>query len=264
MKIWQNAYEIEHILYVAKSESKKNKYATQNRQSDSLVYILSGCVEYKDENKNFIANKGDIVFLSEGSSYEINIDNNDYSFIVINFLFKKDKNELLENELFVLNSPLELDNIFIKLTKLWTVNTIENKLKVKSLVYDIYSKLCNISIKEYLPNESKKQILEISDSILKNCFNSNLNLSNILNEYNISEVHFRRLFKKMYGTSPAKFIQNIRINKAKQLLIDEKNSISEIAHLCGYEDKFYFSRIFRKVTGLTPSEYRKTSQKFYR
>ena len=68
----------------------------------------------------------------------------------------------------------------------------------------------------------------------------------------------------MYGTSPIKFVQNIRINKAKQLLIDENVSINKIAFECGYNDAFYFSRIFKKVTGVTPSEYRKTSQQYYR
>lgn len=264
MKIWQKPLNIEHILYVAKVESSKQSYYTQHRQTDGLVYVLSGSVEYKDKTKSFIAKKGNIIYLSENSSYESNIIDDNYSFIVINFIFKKEKNEQFESELFVFNTPFELDNKFIKLNKLWAVDTIENKLKAKSIVYDIYSKLCAISIKDYLPNESKTKILEIGDSILENCYNSDLNIAKISEKYEISEVHFRRLFKKMYGLSPIKFVQNIRINKAKQLLLDENVSISNIALECGYDDAFYFSRIFKKVTGVTPSEYRKTSQQYYR
>lgn len=264
MKIWQKTLNIENILYVAKVESSKQNYYTQNRQTDGLVYVLSGSVEYKDKTQSFVAKRGNIIYLSENSSYECNIIDDTYSFIVINFIFKKDKNEQFDSELFLLNTPFELDNKFIKLNQLWAVDTIENKLKAKSIVYDIYSKLCSISIKDYLPNESKTKILEIGDSILENCYNSNLNIEKILEEYEISEVHFRRLFKKMYGSSPIKFVQNIRINKAKQLLIDENVSINKIALECGYDDPFYFSRIFKKVTGVTPSEYRKTSQQYYR
>jgi len=264
LKIWQKALSIEQILYVSKSKNSDPSYYTHHRQSDSFVYVLSGSVEYKDKNKSFTAKKGNIIYLSENSSYQVTVKNDEYSFIVINFLFKKDRNKELENELFVLNNSLELDNKFIKLNKLWSINTIENNLKAKSIVYDIYSKLCEISVKEYLPSDSKKMIIEISNTILNDCFNSNLNITKILENYDISEVHFRRIFKKIYGVSPAKFIQHIRINKAKQLLIDENISINKIALECGYEDQFYFSRIFKKVTGLTPSEYRKFSQQIYR
>lgn len=264
MKICQKALSLEHILYVAKVEMPMQSYETINRESDGFVYVLSGSIEYTYNGKNYIVKKGNVIYLSEGSSYKICAKDNEYSFIVINFVFKKDKNITYENEIFVLNNSLQLDNQFIKLNKIWMVNTVENKLKAKSIVYDVYSKLCELSIKEYLPNESKKLILEISNSILENSLNSELNISKILENYDISEVHFRRLFKKMYGLSPVKLVQNIRINKAKQLLIDKNISINNIAAMCGYEDTFYFSRIFKKVTGLTPSEYRKTSQKCYR
>ena len=264
MRIYEKALSIQHILYVAKVQMSKRSYSTQNRESDGFVYVLSGSVKCKCNNKSFIAEKGNVIYLSEGSCYDIVADDDDYSFIVINFLFEKNINDCYESEKFVLNNSFELDEKFIKLNKLWTIDTTENKLKVKSIVYDIYSRLCSTSIKEYLPNESQKLILEISEIILANCFNSNLNITNILNERDISEVHFRRLFKKIYGYSPIKFVQNIRINKAKQLLIDDNLPINQIALKCGYDDTFYFSRIFKQVTGLTPREYRNTSQKYYR
>jgi len=159
LKIWQKALSIEQILYVSKSKNSNTSYYTHHRQSDSFVYVLSGSVEYKDKNKSFTAKKGNIIYLSENSSYQVTVKNDEYSFIVINFLFKKDRNKELENELFVLNNSLELDNKFIKLNKLWSINTIENNLKAKSIVYDIYSKLCEISVKEYLPSDSKKMII---------------------------------------------------------------------------------------------------------
>ncbi len=264
MKIFEKDLCINKILNVVKATSGIQSYKTINRESDALVYILSGSVNYSDSNKNFIGNKGNVIFLSRGSSYRISIKVKDYSFIVVNFLFDESNNTVIENEVFTFNNSLELDNKFIKLNKIWPVCTIESKIKSKSILYDIYSELSKCSTNEYLPTESKIIIYTITKEIIRNVFDPRISISKIIESYNISEAHFRRLFKKIYKLSPVKFVQNIRINKAKQLLIDKNLPINLIAKKCGYEDEFYFSRIFKKATGITASEYRKYSQKYYK
>ncbi len=74
---------------------------------------------------------------------------------------------------------------------------------------------------------------------------------------NISLTHFRRLFTAHTGTSPKEFILSMKISRAKQML-SEGLSIKETAEKCGFEDVFYFMRVFKKMTGITAGNFRKS------
>ena len=97
-----------------------------------------------------------------------------------------------------------------------------------------------------------------SISYMKKNINRNLNLSEIAEHVNLSNSHFSRLFTQKTGFSPIEFFIQLKIQKACQYLEFTDLPISEIScDLMGYKDRFYFSRIFRKVMKLPPSEYRK-------
>ena len=68
---------------------------------------------------------------------------------------------------------------------------------------------------------------------------------------------FNKSFKAATGTSPMKYIQTIRIRNAQTLLETTDYSISDVASFVGYENPLYFSRLFRKAKGMSPSAYRK-------
>jgi AraC family transcriptional regulator of arabinose operon len=73
---------------------------------------------------------------------------------------------------------------------------------------------------------------------------------------NLSESHFRTLFKYKTGYAPMDYFIRIRIHKACQLLDTTDLSVKEIARLTGYEDALYFSRAFKVVVELSPTQYR--------
>lgn len=70
----------------------------------------------------------------------------------------------------------------------------------------------------------------------------------------VSETHFRRLFKGYTGRSPRQFITSLRINEAKRLLAGGV-AIKQAAAMVGYDDVFYFMRVFKKVTGVTAGRF---------
>ena len=86
-----------------------------------------------------------------------------------------------------------------------------------------------------------------------------LQIGEILKNSSYSPAYIRRLFLKETGLSPNDYMNNLRIEKAKKLLAYNKHelSVSDISEQCGFKDPFYFSRLFKKNTGETPSEYRK-------
>ena len=71
----------------------------------------------------------------------------------------------------------------------------------------------------------------------------------------MSVAYFRNLFVSIYGVSPRKYIQEIRINKAKMLLRSSMLSVSEISRACGFASVNHFCRSFKNSVGCTASEY---------
>ncbi|MBS1663876.1 MAG: AraC family transcriptional regulator [Bacteroidetes bacterium] len=72
----------------------------------------------------------------------------------------------------------------------------------------------------------------------------------------LSRNIFYKWFKEQFGLTPLEYIMNERIKLARQLLTDEKKSVSQISLLCGFNDVNYFVRAFRKSEGLTPGAFR--------
>lgn len=73
----------------------------------------------------------------------------------------------------------------------------------------------------------------------------------------MSPSHFSRVFKTSFGTSPIDWLRRERINQAKRRLGDTADPVQWIAEAVGYRDRFFFSKDFKKLTGLTPSEFRR-------
>lgn len=74
----------------------------------------------------------------------------------------------------------------------------------------------------------------------------------------LSESRFTHLFREATGRSLKEFIATMRIDRAKSLLTSTDMSVREIAEMIGYDDQNYFSRIFRRAIGLSPTDYRKS------
>lgn len=88
-------------------------------------------------------------------------------------------------------------------------------------------------------------------------FAKNREIADYAKMCSISSSYFISRFTKEYGIPPYRYLTEIRISQAKHLLLETGISISEIARSIGYSDPFCFSRIFRKYTGISPSEFRK-------
>ena len=72
----------------------------------------------------------------------------------------------------------------------------------------------------------------------------------------VSGGYLIALFRKRFGMGPMRYVQQRRIKLAQRLLADPYLTVRQVGQLCGYEDPNYFSRTFRKVSGVPPREYR--------
>jgi AraC-like DNA-binding protein len=84
-----------------------------------------------------------------------------------------------------------------------------------------------------------------------------LQVSTLAAQASVSPSHYFALFKRQTGTAPIDFFIRLRMNHAKQLLESTASSVKEIAATMGYDDPFYFSRVFKSVHQVAPAEYRR-------
>ena len=103
---------------------------------------------------------------------------------------------------------------------------------------------------------SPKSIAKTLKDYLAHNYAQDINLNLIATTMNYSASYLTRIFQQYYETTPTKFITNLRISSAKRLLRNSELSIAQIGESIGYRDQGYFSRFFKKQTGLSPLEYR--------
>lgn len=89
---------------------------------------------------------------------------------------------------------------------------------------------------------------------------SSITPQKVADELFMSYSNFRKVFKQYTGFSPAQYIQDVRMNKAKEILTNTTLTVKEIAFSQGYENYEYFLTAFRAKTGVSPSEYREVTQ----
>lgn len=109
---------------------------------------------------------------------------------------------------------------------------------------------------EALEEVSQDRISQIINEI-KSRYTENITLTELSGKYNISVSHLSSLLKSELKLPFSEYIAAKRIQKAKELLEDEALSIEQIAEQIGYNDYFYFTKVFKKNMGISPSKYRK-------
>jgi two-component system response regulator YesN len=118
--------------------------------------------------------------------------------------------------------------------------------------------MCHQRYMDYINSSDNKQLVQqIRIYIEDNYSDPNLSLGLINEQFKVSAKYVSQLFKDQLGINFAEFVTNLRMEKAKQLLIETEDSINEIALKVGYEIPLSFGRTFKRNIGVTPSEYRR-------
>jgi AraC-like DNA-binding protein len=109
-------------------------------------------------------------------------------------------------------------------------------------------------------NNPKNDRLSKVFSYVKSNYMKNITLGSISKIANLTPPSFCRLFKKRTKKHFVEYLNEVRVSNACKLLIEADMSISEIAYECGYKTVSNFNKLFKKITGVRPNEYRKTSR----
>jgi two-component system response regulator YesN len=129
-----------------------------------------------------------------------------------------------------------------------------------------FASRCFMLITSYVKVQSNidysNHIVKATKEFLEKHYTEDISLENVAEQVNISPQYFSKLIKKTTGFNFIDWLSMLRVKKAKELLTNSNLTVKEVCFMVGYKDPNYFSRIFKKRIGITPSEYIKTSSYF--
>lgn len=154
----------------------------------------------------------------------------------------------------------KVQSMFEQFHKLWLGQHSGYHSQCMALLYGIIA-ILQQSSNDNSSEKKYKRLRPAVNYLDDNIFNNDLDCDRLPPMCGICQPYFNKLFAEKYGASPIKYINERRIRYACDLLLSEKLSIAEIAAVVGYENQFYFSRVFSRIMGMPPSVYQKENCK---
>ena len=109
---------------------------------------------------------------------------------------------------------------------------------------------------EELADRRMGQIRENIERYIREYYSTEISMQSVARAMNYSDAYFCKLFKQCFKVNFSAWLNEYRIDRAREMLQNTRLSVREVSTACGYSDANYFARVFKRVTGKTPSEYR--------
>ncbi len=134
------------------------------------------------------------------------------------------------------------------------------KPQIKSKFMDYFLTCLLMELSEEFKEQENKDISEEIINIknwIHNNYNQSITVARIAELFHYNPDYLSNMFKKTVHISLKRYINEIRINEAKNILISTRYSLKEIAFQCAFNDEKYFLKVFKQIEGITPTEYKK-------
>ncbi len=266
-------------ILIQYGEYKEETHLHGHEGFSELVIVLNGSAEHTAEQERFDVRKGDVFVIREGIDHSYA---NPQEFRICSILFRPEV--LLSADCDVKRLP-GFHALFLLDPHLNAPSGFQSRLRLPPDIFCEIERLIRQAMEEYAENkpgkktmltalfmqigvvlsracsspEKRREIAGIAEAAayMERHYTEDLSASDILRVSHYSQRHFIRLFSQAYHTTPQQYLLDIRMRHACTLLRESTLNITEIALHCGYKDSNYFSRAFKKHTGITPSRYRK-------
>ena len=227
----------------------------KNRRSHGLAVFPGGERTFYFEHKKFKVEGNTIVYFPKGSNYTVR-DKIPFDCYAINF--EMPDGVCFEPFLFkVKNIGVYLES-FKQAQRMQARKSTGYTSKIKSELYNI---IYTMQYEYNLPYATCSSIEPAIDYIHANYYKERINVEHLAQMCGISSVHLRNTFIKKFAMSPIKYINTLKMTRAKELLDSQFYAVRQVCYLSGYNDESYFSREFKKTFHVTPGEYTKASRK---
>lgn len=219
----------------------------------ALIFKYEGETVYTANGKHYVSDALHPTLLPKGASYHWECTKSGH-YSIIEFDCEQTHTEPIS---FTLKSGEKLLNAFKDLEYKRTLNKPSQWIASVRDAYSILLLLASTAESEYIPGEKQEKLAPAIEYISKN-YNRPLTNELLAAQAGLSTVYFRKLFTKIFGTSPIAYAHALRIQKAKEMLGSDYGSLSDVAQSLGYASLYDFSRDFKKHVGIPPSKYKIT------
>lgn len=234
-----------------------------------INYVKKGTCMLHLDNESISFHEGDIMVITSDVNHLFDAGSEGATLMQLEFLPEIFTQFELNSEtqastglapVFLFSEENRLIKIVNNIRIMRVVQRIVSELKSKGeyhqyLVIMYYAELLILIYRymseTYLPicsNESLKKAI----GYIRLHYQKDINITHVAKETGISERHLRKLFSQHLNLSPLEYLNQIRINKAIELLRNTEMSVKEICFMCGFRSPQYFSRIFKQQTGSSP------------
>ncbi len=262
MKIWDwsDLNDNDFFIYKVRSvdlipRQRIYRQPDAGRLSNGFVYVTEGKCLFNYPGNSFVAGVGCLVYVPEGSHHTYTILSEAMRYILIDFKIKDHSGANIafsDNPQVVFEkAPLfyQLESEEIVKTYLNTMRG--NKIKCTALMYEFLFNLMHDKFRKDPLHIKYKKIMKGITFLEQNYIND-VPTQTLATMCSLSGSQFRRLFKIYAGMSPVEYRNKLRLDKAHALLNDNMCNVTEAAYMVGFNDLYYFSKLFKKYTGSTP------------
>ena len=244
---------ISQIVLACRVRAGEGSAVHKNRTSHGLVFNCKGAKTYTfSDGSSYTVRENEIIYLPKNSSYTAS-GNEPGDVYCINFqCFEDTPYKPFVQEV---RNVDEVIKAYQSAEKAWQRVMDGREYRVMASLYKILYEMYRVQNAPYLPKTKQDLLKPAIEHIHKFYTKELISVEHLSSLCGISTNYLRRLFEKFYGVSPIKYINNLKIKRAKELLTSGLYSVSETAFNSGFSDISHFSRFFKENVGVLPSEY---------
>lgn len=251
-------------------------HMTRDLMDYELILVTEGCLYIADDLNEYIVNSGEYLLMNPTSNQHgykasecvfywvhFSINNgaeNIKTYDLNEIIYKYNQGQIAvfkQNKLSEADRVISLIKQLIDSDRLYREYSLKNFL-CSAVICEIFSQ--SSLYKNYaVPNRKEQLYIDIVNYVSLN-INKNIKISDIALNFNYNEKYISAFFKTMSGITLKQHIIQEKIQQAKTELSFSNHKIKQIAYNLGFSDEHNFSAMFKKITGLTPIEYRKAGK----
>lgn len=237
------------ILSVINLSWKSRDDYSDIRKFHALSFRITGNAKFTYNNSSIKVSNGDIIFVPERTMYNLKCDKE--RLIVVHFTTDKPIKHDIKK--ITPSSPDYFEKLFTQLFEAWSKKQAGYIHQCQSILHKILYKIEQDA--QYKPRVSNQiKISRATEYIHEHYTDSIINIQELAKMCSMSDTYFRKLFTSVYSITPLKYINNLKVAHAKELLNSKYYTVEEVATKCGFNNIYYFSTFIKNETGFSPSE----------
>lgn len=238
---------VKDVHCVLRFRDTSSQWQSKNRKNHFVGINISGESYHDLGYQKFTIKKNNLFFFNQRDDYKVKVHEWGESFAIHFTTYEE-----IETDSFCIpiSNP---SNIVTILQKAETADNTGNDLALFSLLYLLCSEVARIKSKTYSQKDSR---ISAAKTYIDEHFKEDSCIETAIANSNLSSRRFRDLFKSNYDTTPHRYISFRKIEYAKNLLSLGALSVTQVAEMCGFSNVYYFSKAFKRETGVLPSKWK--------